>query len=94
MLSLFRVVTTPFALSRELSQRRRTLRLRQVDLAAHIGVSDSALSRWERREASPSLDGFVAWAEELGLEVCLLPDLRKPPRQRAGVRSTEPRAWL
>ena len=64
-------MTRPADLVRELSERRRELMLDQPELARRIGVSPSAVSRWERRRASPSLDAACALAEELGLDLVL-----------------------
>ena len=54
-----------------LYQRRRVLGLRQTDLAAKIGISASALSRWELRKQEPSISSFCAWAEELRIKIVL-----------------------
>lgn len=54
-----------------LRRRRRSLRIRQIDLADRIGTSVSALGRWERRKQRPCLGAFIAWIEELGLELTM-----------------------
>ncbi|MFQ5973460.1 MAG: helix-turn-helix domain-containing protein [Alphaproteobacteria bacterium] len=64
-------MTLPAQLVSQLRQRRRRLGLRQKDLAARIGVNKSALGRWERRKAEPSLAGVCAWAQELGFDIVL-----------------------
>ena len=64
-------VTLPAQLVSQLRQRRRRLGLRQKDLATRIGVNKSALGRWERRKAEPSLAGVCAWAQELGFDIVL-----------------------
>lgn len=75
-------MTTPRELVMELHTRRRDLGIRQADLAARIGVSESALGRWERREQEPSLGTLCAWAEELDYDVELVTKLPGPPRAR------------
>ncbi len=64
-------MTLPAELVFILRQRRRELGLRQLDLAARVGVSVTAPGRWERREAEPGLGGLCAWVEELGLDMVL-----------------------
>jgi len=67
----------PSEIVTRLCRRRHALHLNQAELAARIGVSDSALSRWERHKASPSLADFCAWTEELAVEITLTD--REPP---------------
>ena len=71
--SILRIVTAPADLVFELHRRRRELRVRQRELAKRIGVDKSAISRWELRKTSPGLGSLCAWAEELGLEIKLVP---------------------
>ncbi|WP_442922780.1 helix-turn-helix domain-containing protein [Microbacterium sp. TNHR37B] len=51
--------TTPAQL---LSETRRLSGLTTRELAALIGVSHSAIARWERGEGEPSASQFVRWA--------------------------------
>ncbi len=64
-------VTLPASLVVELRWRRQHLHLRQKDLAARIGVHRNQLSKWEKREANPTLTNFLTWAQELGFAVSL-----------------------
>lgn len=66
-------MTLPTQLIVELREHRYELRIRQADLAERIGVSASALSRWEQRKADPTLGGLCAWAEKLSLDIQLVP---------------------
>ena len=65
-------VTVPTELVAELHSERCVRRVRQRDLADRIGVSVTALGRWERRTCEPRLDSLCAWAEELGFNVALV----------------------
>ena len=64
-------MTTPTYLVVELRRRRQHLRLDQKELAVRVGVSGSALGRWERRVSDPGLGSLCAWAEELGYDLVL-----------------------
>lgn len=41
-------------IGRRIRERRRMLGLSQIDLACHIGVDQTAVSKWERGLACPS----------------------------------------
>ena len=58
----------------DLRQMRRTLGVTQAALAARIGVGEATLRRWELRQRRPNLDDLVAWGDELGVAVMLVPD--------------------
>ncbi len=64
-------MTLPTALVVELRRRRQFLGLRQQELADPIGISTSALGRWERRVSDPRLGSLCAWCEELDLDIIL-----------------------
>ena len=50
-----------------LLQYRKKFNLSQEDLAAKIGVSRQAISKWERAEASPDTDNLILLAEIYGV---------------------------
>jgi transcriptional regulator with XRE-family HTH domain len=66
-------MTAPAEVIAHLHRRRRELRVRQADLARRIGVSKSALGRWERRTTDPGIGNHCAWCEELHLDIQLVP---------------------
>lgn len=66
------VAALPSDLVHQLTEKRKTMGLSQEGLADGIGVSNSSLRRWEKRQNNPSLDSVCAWAEELGLRFVLL----------------------
>jgi transcriptional regulator with XRE-family HTH domain len=49
--------------------RREELGLHRNELSERIGVSMNMVWRWENRLCPPSLPNFLAWANELGIEV-------------------------
>ncbi len=67
---------------------RKTAGYSQEDLAARIGVSRQAISKWERGEASPDTDNFIALAELYGVSLDELL-LGKPPKAAAPVNSSK-----
>lgn len=46
-----------------LLQYRKKMNLSQEELAAKIGVSRQAVSKWERAEASPDTDNLILLAD-------------------------------
>lgn len=60
------VQTGPIA---SLRARRIGCQITVADLARRIGINHTTLSRWERGIGSPDLSSFIAWAEELGMEL-------------------------
>ena len=75
-------VTLPSFLVTELRRRRQYLGLHQAELADRIGVSSSALGRWERRTRGPTLENLCAWAEECGFRIVLVSESYPGPRAR------------
>lgn len=43
----------------------------QSVLSDEIGYGGNAVWRWEGNHGRPSIDGFIAWANGLGYDVCL-----------------------
>ena len=54
------------ALAARLTQLRKQHNLSQEELAARLGVSRQAVSKWERAEASPDTDNLLALAKLYG----------------------------
>ena len=52
-----------------LLQYRKKHHLSQEELAAKIGVSRQAISKWERAEASPDTDNLILLAEIYGVSL-------------------------
>ena len=48
---------------------RRERGLSQEDLAARLGVSRQAISKWERAESSPDTDNLIALARLYGISL-------------------------
>lgn len=62
------------AIANRLVELRQSLGLSQEALAASLGVSRQAVSKWERAEASPDTDNLIALASlyNVSLDVLLL----------------------
>ena len=60
-----------------LVQLRKENGLSQEALAAKLGVSRQAISKWERAEASPDTDNLIALAEIYGITLDALLDSEK-----------------
>lgn len=69
-----------------LVQLRKEKGLSQEALAAKLGVSRQAISKWERAEASPDTDNLIALAEIYGITLDALLDSEKE------IPSAEPKA--
>ena len=52
-----------------LLQYRKKMNLSQEELAARIGVSRQAVSKWERAEASPDTDNLILLADIYGVSL-------------------------
>lgn len=66
-----------------LVQLRKENGLSQEALAAKLGVSRQAISKWERAEASPDTDNLIALAEIYGITLDALLDPSKDTAARA-----------
>ena len=53
--------------SKNLSRERKARGLSQEELAARLGVSRQAVSKWETGEAAPDLSKLLALADALDL---------------------------
>lgn len=57
------------AMAQRLVDRRKAARLSQEALAAQLGVSRQAVSKWERSESSPDTDNLIALAALYGVSL-------------------------
>ena len=57
------------AMAQRLVDRRKAAGLSQEALAAQLGVSRQAVSKWERSESSPDTDNLIALAALYGVSV-------------------------
>ena len=60
---------------------RRQGKLSQEELAARVGVSRQAVSKWELGEASPDIGRLMALAQAFGVTADHLLDDREEPEQ-------------
>ena len=76
-------------IANRLVELRRTHGLSQEDLAAKLGVSRQAVSKWERAESSPDTDNLITLAGlyDLSLDELLL---GRPAAGREGPGGEEP----
>ena len=65
---------------RFLAETRRAQDLTQAELAGRIGVTDKAVSRWERGVGFPDINTLEPLAAALGLTV---PELMRSRREEA-----------
>ena len=56
-------------IANRLVQLRKENGLSQEALAAKLGISRQAISKWERAEASPDTDNLIALAELYGMSL-------------------------
>ena len=83
-------------ISNRLAALRRERGYSQEGLAAALGVSRQAVSKWERGESSPDTDNLIALAQlyQISLDELLLhaPDgaAEREPASAAGKREEEP----
>ena len=57
------------AMAQRLVDRRKAAGLSQEALAAQLGVSRQAVSKWERSECSPDTDNLIALAALYGVSL-------------------------
>ena len=63
---------------RFLAETRRAQNMTQAELAGHVGVTDKAVSRWERGVGFPDINTLEPLAAALGLTV---PELLRSRRE-------------
>ena len=56
-------------IAQRLANRRKRAGLSQEALAARLGVSRQAVSKWERSESSPDTDNLIALAQLYGVSL-------------------------
>ena len=61
---------------------RRAAKLSQEELAAQVGVSRQAVSKWELGDATPEVDKLLALAKSFGVTTDELLSENEPPRPR------------
>jgi transcriptional regulator with XRE-family HTH domain len=71
-------------IANRLLEYRRASGYSQEELAAKIGVSRQAVSKWERVEASPDTDNLIALASLYGVTIDELINGSKNPTEKAG----------
>ena len=54
-------------LGRRIKSRRALLALKQADVAAKLGVSDTTVMKWETGRAMPGRENLFALADTLGV---------------------------
>ena len=65
-------------LGQRIAQRRKELELTQADLAEKMGVTDKAVSKWERDLSCPDVSSLPQLAQVLGLSVEELIQCKSP----------------
>lgn len=74
-------------LGETISQLRRERQLTQAELAEKMGVTDKAVSKWERNLSCPDLSSIPRLAEALGVgvdELIQAKAIPAKPREKAG----------
>jgi ribosome-binding protein aMBF1 (putative translation factor) len=66
-----------FSLARQLAAQRRPLHLTQKQLTDMTGINQSEISRIERGQANPTIATLGTLTRALGLEVRLMPAVRR-----------------
>lgn len=66
-----------------IASRRKELHMTQAELGAKVGVTDKAISRWERGVGFPDLGLFDVLAEALGITSAELFAAKKDEKQDA-----------
>lgn len=74
--------------ARRLREQREGLGLRQADYASACGVSNGAVSAWERGDTYPSFDNIAAIARRYGVDVSYLCGI---DRESSGLSGDEER---
>jgi len=64
---------TEYRIIGELTRIRKEKGLSQLDLAERTGHKQQVISRVEQRESSPTLKTFCALADELDVEILIIP---------------------
>lgn len=59
------------SLGKKIKERRKTLQIKQLDLAGMVGMSVVTLSRIENEKGNPRLDTLKKLLDVLGLEIHL-----------------------
>ena len=77
-----------------ISQKRKEKGMTQLELAQKMGVTDKAVSKWERDLSCPDINSLPVLAETLGVSISELkrnlPEKAEPKRSRTRCS----RRWL
>lgn len=80
-------------LNEKIAYYRREKKLSQEELAAQVGVSRQAVSKWELGEASPDINKLLALARSFGVTTDhLLNESEEPERSAPPIREDAPPA--
>ena len=72
---------------------RKRAKLSQEELAAQVGVSRQAVSKWELGDATPELDKLAALAKAFGVTADELLSEEEPGAEQAGPEETQGRSY-
>ena len=72
---------------------RKRAKLSQEELAAQVGVSRQAVSKWELGDATPELDKLAALAKAFGVTADELLREEEPGAEQAGPEETQGRSY-
>lgn len=67
-----------------IAERRKQLGMTQLELAEKLGVTDKAVSKWERNLSCPDINSIPNLAEILGVSVEELMQIEKEAQTPAG----------
>lgn len=70
-----------FAIINRLAAIREQRNVTRPDLGERVGYHHVQLGRYERGEATPTLQRLADWCEALGLELDVRPKQPKPPEK-------------
>ena len=79
------------AIANKLVNLRKSFGLSQEDLAAKLGVSRQAVSKWERAESSPDTDNLIALAQiyKLSVDEILDAEIEIKERELSDIKKTK-----
>ena len=78
-------------LNEKIAYYRRQGKLSQEELAARVGVSRQAVSKWELGEAAPDINKLLALARAFGVTTDHLLDDGEEPERPAAPPPVQPR---
>lgn len=81
-------------LEEKLTEERKKKQVSQFDLAAYLGVSRQAISRWETGAGKPSMDNLRALSQLYGVPLDYLVDADTPSRHPDPLAPAAPMPWV